>query len=784
MKNYKILTLLISILILFSCENKNEDVFDGILAKGELGTTEITSITNIRDSTSTLNCVMTFKGKGYLLARGICWSTTEQPTIENGHVAVKDTGTVTLKMSKLNPGTLYYVRPYVSNNEGTGYGKELSFTTKTIPTITTASAPSNLTAVSATITGTVTNDGGDSVTVRGVCWNTSTKPTVALTTKTTNGAGKGTFNVDLSGLVTGTTYYARAYAINAYGTAYSFEITFTTQNMPKLSTTAVSNITTVTATSGGTITSDGGSAVIARGICWSTNQNPTIDLITKTNDGIGIGTFTSTLVNLQLATTFYVRAYATNSVGTSYGTQQIFTTNGYATVITNAVSAITSSTATCGGNINFDGGTTVTARGICWSTSLTPTISNSKTSDGTGTGSFTSSLTGLAANTTYYVRAYATNSVGTSYGSQLNFTTTAISLPTITTTFISSITTTTASSGGTINSDGGATVTARGVCWSTNSNPTISNINTSDGTGVGTFTSSISGLTANTTYYVRAYATNSVGTSYGSQLSFSSSAITLPTLTTTDISSITTISANGGGNITSDGGATIIARGICWNTSSTPTISNSKSSVGTGIGTFTSPLPGLITNTTYYVRAFATNSLGTAYGNQVIFTTASLTIGQSYQGGIIAYVFQSGDAGYVAGQTHGIIAASSDQSTGIYWLSMGNINKTTNATGSTIGSGLTNTNLIVSSTGTESNAAKLCYDLSLNGYSDWYLPSQDELGKLYLNHTSIGGFASAGYWSSTESDYGTAYYVNFADGILTNTDLKEYPYRVRAIRYF
>ena len=116
--------------------------------------------------------------------------------------------------------------------------------------------------------------------------------------------------------------------------------------------------------------------------------------------------------------------------------------------------------------------------------------------------------------------------------------------------------------------------------------------------------------------------------------------------------------------------------------------------------------------------------------------------------------------------------------------SMGNINKTTNATGSTIGSGLTNTNLIVSSTGTESNAAKLCYDLSLNGYSDWYLPSQDELGKLYLNHTSIGGFASAGYWSSTESDYGTAYYVNFADGILTNTDLKEYPYRVRAIRYF
>ena len=158
MKHYKILTLLTCIFFLFSCENKNEDVFNGILAKGELGTTEIASITSIRDSTSTLNCVMSFKGKGYLLARGICWSTNEHPTIKDGQVAVKDTGTVTLKMSKLNPGTLYYVRPYVCNNEGIGYGKELSFTTKNTATITTATAPTNLTAVSATITGTVTND--------------------------------------------------------------------------------------------------------------------------------------------------------------------------------------------------------------------------------------------------------------------------------------------------------------------------------------------------------------------------------------------------------------------------------------------------------------------------------------------------------------------------------------------------------------------------------------------------------------------------------------------------
>lgn len=784
MNNYKIYTLLICLFFFLSCENKNEDVFSGAFTKGELGVTEIASITSVKDSTATLNCVMSYKGKGYLLARGICWSTTALPTIENGHAEVKDTGIVTLRMSKLTPGTLYYVRPYITNNEGTAYGPELSFTTRSIPTATIASAAANLTAVSASITGTITADGGDSVTVRGVCWGTSTKPTIALTTKTTNGAGKGSFSADITGLVIGTSYYARTYATNVFGTAYSSELIFTTQNTPTLTTTAISNISAVTATSGGAITNDGGSAIIARGVCWSTTQNPTIDLATKTNDGIGIGTFTSTMVNLQISTTYYVRAYATNALGTSYGTQQTFTTNGYATITTNAVSAITSSTATCGGNISSGGGTAVTARGVCWSTSSNPTIADNKTSDGTGTGTFTSALTGLTAGTTYYVRAYATNYTGTTYGAVISFTTNAITLPTLTTTTISSITTTTALSGGVITNDGGVAITARGVCWSTSSNPTTSNNKTSDGTGNGVFSSSMTGLTAITTYYVRAYATNSIGTAYGSELSFTTSAITLPTLTTTTLSSITTTTASSGGTITNDGGATITARGVCWSTATNPTISNSKTSNGAGAGVFFSSITGLTASTTYYVRAFATNSFGTAYGNQVSFTTVSLSVGQSYQGGIIAYIFQSGDAGYIAGQTHGIIAASSDQSTGIYWLSMGNINKTTNATGSEIGSGLTNTNQIVSSTGTEANAAKLCYDLSLNGYSDWHLPSQAELGKLYLNRTLIGGFSIAKYWSSTESSYYFAYYVNFADGILIDIDKKEYSYRVRAIRYF
>jgi len=189
-------------------------------------------------------------------------------------------------------------------------------------------------------------------------------------------------------------------------------------------------------------------------------------------------------------------------------------------VLTTAtVSNISQTTATCGGTISSDGGSTVTARGVCWSIGQTPTITDSKTTDGTGTGSFTSAITGLNANTIYYVRAYATNTAGTGYGSAMQFTTLQ-GIPVLTTSTVSNILQTTASCGGNITSQGISTVSARGVCWSTGQTPTIADSKTNDGTGIGSFTSAITGLTANTAYYVRAYATNSAGTGYGNEIAF------------------------------------------------------------------------------------------------------------------------------------------------------------------------------------------------------------------------------------------------------------------------
>lgn len=194
--------------------------------------------------------------------------------------------------------------------------------------------------------------------------------------------------------------------------------------------------------------------------------------------------------------------------------------------------------------------------------------------------------------------------------------------PTVTTINYSYLSTTHVITGGNVVYDGGAPVTEKGVVWNTTGNPTINDSKTLDGSGSGSFISHVTGLTPATTYYLRAYAINDAGVSYGNEISFTTlSQILPPTVTTGNVTDILVKTAKSSGMVTDWGGDTVKQRGLCWNTSGNPTINDSYIDCGEGLGSFTATLYPLEANTTYYVRAYAINSSGVGYGNEVVFTT-------------------------------------------------------------------------------------------------------------------------------------------------------------------
>jgi pectinesterase len=222
-------------------------------------------------------------------------------------------------------------------------------------------------------------------------------------------------------------------------------------------------------------------------------------------------------------------------------------------VATTSASYISTTFLTTGGNVTADGGGTISAKGVCWNTTGSPTITDSYLVSGTGVGPFSSFVTGLIGGTTYHLRAYATNIAGSAYGNEITFTTlSAVVVPTITTTALSNIMAVTATSGGNVTAWGGAAVTGKGICWNTigsagGTAPTIADAKTIDGSDIGSFSSALSNLSGGTKYYVRAYATNSAGTGYGSELSFTTQTIASDTMVV--------VAKDGSGNYTTVGAA-------------------------------------------------------------------------------------------------------------------------------------------------------------------------------------------------------------------------------------
>ena len=286
---------------------------------------------------------------------------------------------------------------------------------------------------------------------------------------------------------------------------------------PTVMTTGVADVSYLSATVNGSVVYIGGAPVAAKGFCYDTVMHPTVESATV-SCGSGSGSFSANLLNLNSSTTYYVRAYATNMWGTNYGEEKVFTTLTEHAPSLEIVPAteISFTSFTCGGDVTDSGTYAVTARGLCWATTPDPVMTGEHLHLGNGIGVFSASLTNLQPETTYYVRAYAVNAVGVTYSTPITVNTLTPQVPTVTTDSVSMYNECLA----TVVSDGGAPILQRGFCYDTLPNPTLeSGVVTVEGS-VGEFIATLSGLPIGKLYFVRAFATNAKGTTYGNQFDF------------------------------------------------------------------------------------------------------------------------------------------------------------------------------------------------------------------------------------------------------------------------
>ena len=485
-------------------------------------------ITDINETSATGGGNVTDQGYTPVTERGICWSTHPAPEISDfTYPNGTGEGSYPGYMTDLTADQTYYVRAYAKNSQGLSYGEEVQFAaTDGLPEVRTLDV-TDIYATTAKAHGEVTDEGASPVTERGICWSaTNPIPTIDDEHKK-KGSGLGAYEVDLTNLSPGTTYYVRAYAKNnesevpAYGTSIPFE---TEATCPTVETVGIDG-TTVS----GNVTDDGGKPVSERGACWCTNDDPTLHYVPCPT--AGTGPYSVELPDLEPGKTYKVKAYARNSVCPAYGEELTLTMEADPpTVQTLEVSNLGQNSAMGNGNVTNDGGAAITERGVCWSTSPMPDLNDSHavSEETPDIGTFTAMMNGLIPNTHYYVRAYAKNSAGKiGYGNDKDFTTLqSVSAPTVITLEVTSPTQTTATGNGNVTDDGGSPITERGVCWGTNHNPDLNgSFNSCPTNGTGTYAVSMTGLTPGTLYYVRAYARNSAGLSYDeNEVSFTTGA--------------------------------------------------------------------------------------------------------------------------------------------------------------------------------------------------------------------------------------------------------------------
>lgn len=355
---------------------------------------------------------------------GVCWGTTSNPVIESGDTSVcgSGTGEFTAIAKNLKPNTLYYIRPYATNSVGTSYGDEFQKnTTKGLGVMRTFVIDSLIRAESAVVGGNILDPGEGEILERGVYLTqkgTKITDTIPFTMEADS------FYQRVTGLERLASYEVEAYLVNTFGTITGGVLSFTTTDgMPLVAEPDTVEISFTSATFSSKLLESGDSLITALGFCYGTEPNPTLENDFVTAELQADSTFSASLPDIVQQTRYYVRAFATNSYGTFYsdGSGATFVLKDQKpTVETEEPQVGIGGNVAFSGTILAEGMSPVTEAGFLWSTEEEPTLETPKSNHRNlfeeGTTEYAMTLGNMRGGTTYYVRLYAKNEYGTSYG--------------------------------------------------------------------------------------------------------------------------------------------------------------------------------------------------------------------------------------------------------------------------------------------------------------------------------------------------------------------------------
>ena len=691
----------------------------------------INDITNLDVSTgsATFNGAVINAGIPAYSERGFVYGSNRNPTVDDTKVCSTGTGTGPFSaiISGLKLNQQYYVRSYATYMIGTieyqVYSpEEVSFIlTPTKPVVTVENLTNlDVSTGSATFNGAVINAGIPAYSERGFVYGFNRNPTVDDNRVLSNGTGTGAFSITVHNLELNKTYYVRSYIINTAGIVYSQDDASFTLNsvLPELDVKAVSNISVEnnSVTLNGIIKSAGVPQYGERGFVYGTLSYPTLNDNFISVPGTGIGAFSATLHNLQLGQTYYVRSYASTKIGNEIQTvysrdQASFRYEAKLPTVSiypvNTISYVSGSVS-FSGEVSYVGDPTYEEKGFVYSSNTNPLISDNKVKvDGNNSGSFSVAVSGLATNMDYYVRSYAINKAGVAYSNSIQFKVNPKEP------YVGGMSSTvdkehkTATLKATVSGLADPPVQELGFVYSNiSSNPTLSDYRVKiEGQTEGEISTTIP-VDIDKTYTWMVYLITDAGTKYSRSESFKTST-TYPSVATLAASNENT--KNGtvtlNGKINGLGVPTYTEKGFVYSSSTTlPTISDTKVTVsGTSTGQYSIALTGLKTNTFYYARAYAINVKGIVYGDVI------QLLGPDYY-------------------TYSTLKLQIQKNAG--------------------------------PEATLTSATNACNSSTLGGYSDWRLPTLDELSKLYDQKNEFDNYS---YWIWT-STYAKEDYLHFYDG--------------------